>query len=266
MNCQEIREQLDSALDNQVGVSAQAGVDRNAELVAHVESCADCRVLYEEHLLIESALAVWTPRRPEVDLSDRVIEAARQEDLISSSGSVVGSKVATVDPRVARVSSDDKPVVRAASDTSPTNHNIWPTVVTVALVLVAVAIVFREKPSNIAKNGDTPEQSVPDGSPELFAKPQEQVADISHLVADAQSAWQGITSRVSHQTSGFSVFVPDLKNELGIADVMGSSDESSDSATPDNNSDQPATTKPSAVDKAFEFLFDKAEPAGTRTI
>ena len=173
MNCQEIREQLDSALDNQVSVSAEAGVDRNAELVAHVESCADCRVLYEEHLLIESALAVWTPRRPEVDLSDRVIEAARQEGLISSNGSVVGSKVATVDPRVARLSSDDKPVVRAASDASPTNHSIWPTVVTVALVLVAVAIVFREKPSNIAKNGDTPEQSVPDGSPELFAKPQE---------------------------------------------------------------------------------------------
>ena len=124
----------------------------------------------------------------------------------------------------------------------------------------------EEKSGNMANNDNTPEQSVPDSSPELFEKPQEQVADIGHLVADAQSAWQGIKSRVSHQASGFSVFVPDLKNELGISEMVGSPDDDPDSSSPSNNVEPSGSTQPSAVDKAFEFLFDKAEPAGTRTI
>ena len=267
MNCQEVREQLDAALDEQRVVSGQTDVARDADVVAHAESCPDCRVLYEEHLLIESALALWTPRRPDVDLTDRVIEAARREGLISSNGSAVAAEVSRAVPRAGRLNSDDGPVVRAATEATPAaGRSIWPTVVTVALVLVAVAIVFQERPVNIAQNEITPQQSVPGSPPELSENPQDQVADIGHLVADAQSAWRGITSRVSHQASGFSVFVPNLKNELGIADVIGSSDDSSDSTSPNDDAERQESTKPSAVDKAFEFLFDKAEPAGTLTI
>lgn len=267
MNCQEVREQLDAALDEQRVVSGQTDVARDADVVAHAESCSDCRVLHEEHLLIGSALAVWTPRRPDVDLTDRVMEAARREGLISTNGSADAAEISHAVPRAGRLNSDDGPVVRAATEATPVAaRSIWPTVVTVALVLVAVAIVFREKPVNIAQDESTPQQSVPDSPPDLSENPQEQVADIGHLVADAQSAWRGITSRVSHQASGFSVFVPNLKNELGIADVIGSSDDSSDSASPNDDFERQESTKPSAVDKAFEFLFDKAEPAGTLTI
>jgi negative regulator of sigma E activity len=242
MNCQKIREQLDAALDEQRVISSQANDPRHVEVLSHVESCSDCRVLYEEHLLIGTALAAWVPQRPNVDLTDRVIDAARQEGLVSTVRSVVRPSPA---------------------ESSPQGRNIWPTIATVALVLVAVAIVFRENPGTIAVNDPAQEQVVPDQPPELFQQPQDQVADISHLVADAQSAWQGITSRVSHQASGFSVFVPDLKNELGISDDLNSapdSDDSRDDAVPRKS------TEPSAVEKAFEFLFKDDDSAGTLTI
>jgi hypothetical protein len=273
MNCQEVREQLDAALDDQRVVSGQFDVVRDADVVAHAESCPDCRVLYDEYLLIESALAVWVPRRPAVDLTDRVIEAARREGLISSTGSAVSGKVDEVGkvdgavPRAGRLTSGDEPVFLAATEETPAaGRNVWPTLVTVALVLAAVAIVFREKPGTIAHREKTPQPSVPDSPPGLLDPRQDQVADIGHLVADAQSAWRGIASRVSHQASGFSVFVPNLTSELGIADVIGSADDNSGSASPDDDAQRQETSQPSAVDKAFEFLFDKAEPAGTLTI
>lgn len=265
MNCQEIREHLDAALDDQRVISSQANDPRHAEVLSHVESCPNCRVHYEEHLVIGMALAAWVPKRPAVDLTDRVIAAARQEGLVSSNDSAVAgtfdcTSMGDADPRVGTLGSDAGVVVPPSADnTSPQGRNIWPTVVTVALVLMAVAIVFREKPGTVAIKDPAPEHLVP----ELFRPPQDQVADISHLVADAQSAWQGITSRVSHQASGFSVFVPDLKDELGISDDQNSapdSNNSTDDAVPQTS------PNPSAVEKAFEFLFKDDDSSGTLTI
>lgn len=269
MNCQKIREQLDAALDDQRVISSQTNAPRHPEVLLHIESCSDCRVLYEEHLVIGTALAGWVPQRPAVDLTDRVIDAARQEGLVSSNGSTVAgtfdsSSMGDADPRVGRLDSDAGVVVRPDADnTAPQGRNSWPTIVTVALVLMAVAIVFREKPGTVADNNPAPEQLVPEQPPELFQPPQDQVADVSHLVADAQSAWQGITSRVSHQASGFSVFVPDLKDDLGISNDLKSatdSDNSIDDAVPRKSSE------PSAVEKAFEFLFKDDDSSGTLTI
>lgn len=273
MNCQEVREQLEAALDDQRVVSGQTDVARDAGVVSHAESCPDCRVLYEEHLLIESALAVWTPRRPAVDLTDRVIEAARQEGLISSNGSAVGAEVGDADLRVGQLGSDDSPYVvtsseasNDASDFMRRRSTILAAATTAVLILLAAFIVFREGQNQMAKDERPAEQLFPDRQPQLLDDSQDQVADIGHLVADAQSAWRGITSRVSHQASGFSVFVPDLKNELGISDVMESSDGTPGSASPDEDDESQNSTRPSAVEKAFEFLFDDAESGNTRTI
>ncbi|MGZ0162428.1 MAG: hypothetical protein ACKVII_00845 [Planctomycetales bacterium] len=272
MNCQEVREQLDAALDDQRVVSGQTKVARDADVVAHAESCPDCRVLYEEHLLIESALAVWTPRRPAVDLTDRVIEAARQEGLISSNGSAVAADVGSADLRVGQLGSDDCPYLftaalpRTRMFDAPSRLQILAAATTAVLILLAAFIVFREGQNQIAKDERPAQQLSPDRQTQQLVEPHDQVADIGHLVADAQSAWRGITSRVSHQASGFSVFVPDLKNELGISDVMESPERTPGSVNPDNDDESQKSTRPSAVEKAFEFLFDDAESGNTRTI
>jgi len=276
MNCQEVREQLDAALDEQRVVSGQTNVDRDADVVAHAESCPDCRVLYEEHLLIESALTVWTPRRPAVDLTDRVIEAAREEGLISSNGSAVAADVGNAELRVGQLGSDDSPYLFTAAlprtglfDTPSrlqSRLQILATATTAVLLLLAAFIVFREGQNQMAKDERPAQQLSPDRQLRQLVEPQDQVADIGHLVADAQSAWQGITSRVSHQASGFSVFVPDLKNELGISDMMESPERAPGSVNPDNDEESQKSTRPSAVEKAFEFLFDEAGSGNTRTI
>jgi hypothetical protein len=105
----------------------------------------------------------------------------------------------------------------------------------------------------------------PEQQPRLLDGPEDQLADISHLVADAQSAWRGITSRVSHQASGFGVFVPDLKSELGISSDSELLEPGSETENPGSDVEKRESTEPSAVEKAFEFLFDN-ESAGTLTI
>lgn len=274
MNCQTFREQLDVALDERCAVSNQAdSADAGgADVIAHAESCADCRLLYEEHVLIEAALAAWMPLRTAFDLTDRVIEAAREEGLISSNGTSVAAEVAGASLHTSLLNSDHLPVVdQVLSSAAPARRSIWPTLVTVALVLVAVAIVFRRKPDDIDQPEYTiealqPRQLFPNQQPGPLDESQDQVADISHLVADAQSAWQGITSRVSHQASGLKVFVPDLKNELGISGVAESLDMDPDASDPDGDPESPDSSEPSAVEKAFDFLFDDAESVGIRTI
>lgn len=268
MNCKTFREQLDAALDERRAVSGRAS-SADADVLAHAESCADCRVLYEEHVLIETALAAWKPLQAAFDLTDRVIEAAREEGLISSNGATE-----VVGPRLhdGLLNSDHGPVVaQESSSRAPARRSIWPTLVTISLVLVAVAIVFRRKPENIDQpesivEESQPQELFPDRQPEPLDGSQDQIADISHLVADAQSAWQGITSRFSHQANSLKVFVPDLKSELGISGVAESLNLEPKAFDPDGDPDSSTPTEPSAVEKAFEFLFDDAESAGTRTI
>lgn len=247
MNCREFREQLGAALDERRVVSVQRDSAGIAEVGAHAESCADCRSLYEEHLLIETALAAWKPRRPVVDLTERVIETAHQEGLVASASASSGEETVVVQESTSKI---------------PPGRNVWATVVTVALVLVAVAIVIREKPGAVVKQDKPPQPLFPD---ENQQESQDQLADIGHLVADAQSAFRGITTRVSHQASGFSVFVPDLKDDLGISGVADSLETTPDSSSTDTDSDPRSSSEPSAVEKAFEFLFDDGA-GGTQTI
>lgn len=267
MNCQEFCEQLDAALDERRMVSRQTGSAGetsapNAEIIAHAESCPDCQLLYEEHVLIETALAAWMPLRTAFDLTDRVIEAAREEGLISSNS----SSMPDAGPAIEVLDSDRSAAVAPENVSElPARRNIWATVVTVALVLAAVTLVFRERSGNVVKQDKTPLPFSPNSQPEQLNEPQDQLADIGHLVADAQSAWQGITSRVSHQASGFSVFVPNLTDDLGISDVTGSLETAPEATDPNDRSEPAEPMEPSAVEKAFEFLFDD-EPGSTQTI
>lgn len=266
MNCQQFREQLDTALDERRRVFSSMNSPEITDAVAHAASCADCRAVYEEHVLLETALTAWKPEQLSVDVTDRVIEAARREGLISSNGSTVPIEVLqngapTALTNFPQNSVTDLPVPTGSLD----RRSIWPTVVTVALVLLAVLIVFREKPGGIVKQDQTPEPLFPDPQPQGLGESQDQLADIGDLVADAQSAWQGITSQVTHQASGLSVFVPDLKKELGISDVTDSSATPTDESSSNESSEPRRSSKPSAVEKAFQFLFDNAEPAGSRT-
>lgn len=259
MNCQEFREQLDAALDEQRVVSTQTGA---VGISAHVESCAECRVLYEEHLLIGAAVAAWKPRRPVVDLTDRVIEATREAGLISSNSSVDTVEVAVAEPIAGKPRTDDSPFAFASTPArsglfdTPGRLRVLSVAASLVLVFGALTVVFYKQAIQFAGDEKKTEQLLPDQQPRQLDKSQDQLADIGHLVADAQSAWRGITSRVSHQASGFSVFVPDLKDDLGIPGVTDSLEISPEPPGSKDDSGSRQSAEPSAVEKAFEFLFD----------
>ena len=276
MNCHEFQAQLDLAIDQRRAVSADSGVLRDADAVAHTESCADCSQLYDEYLLIETALVAWKPRRPMVDLSDRVIETARAEGLISSNGFVVHKSVRAgvavvgrsdgerqCDDQLQSRGSQQLTVDRGERAGAPVGRSVWPTIVTVALVLIAVAIVFRDQPKQIADDKGPPRSVFPDTQSDELNESQDQVADLGHLIADAQSAWLGITRRASHRASGLGVFIPNLNAELGITGSPELHQGVPEESTPDGEGQ---SAEPSAVERTFDFLFDRTDSSESQTI
>lgn len=272
MNCQKIREQLDAALDQRRSALSHPNTPEATAIMAHVTSCSSCQALYEEYVLIETALETWKPRRMTVDLTDRVLESARREGLLSSNGSTESIRPVDIElqsaPGVFRQSTASSHSLSTGSPVpagSPDRRSIWPAVVTVALVLLAVVVVFREKPGSIVKQNRPSRPLFPDPQHRQRDDSPDQFADIGHLVADARSAWQGITSRVSHQASGLSVFVPDLTDELGIPDVSDSLTAPLEDTVPNDDPDPQRSSEPSAVEKAFQFLFEDAESSESQT-
>jgi hypothetical protein len=62
------------------------------------------------------------------------------------------------------------------------------------------------------------------------------------------------------------VFVPDLKNELGISGDADSAEQDRETNSLDRDVDSQNQSEPSAVDRAFEFLFKDDDSLGTLTI
>lgn len=255
MNCQEFQESLERSVDERRPLrSPDAAVDNLID--DHVAECSQCAKLLEQHLLLEAALTEWKPRKRSIDLGDRVLTAVLA-DRDGTAGTAGGD--------------EPKPAVSPSVEVSP-RANFWPTVVTVALVLLAVAVVFRDRPNQVAddRTKDSPTESpLFPREPEEKLDDQEQLADLSHLIADAQSAWYGIASRASSRASGLSVFVPDLDSGLGITDVslpLASPTEETPDTPQEASGSSSESSEPSAVEKTFHFLFDQATPAGTRTI
>lgn len=241
MNCTEFQSQMDRSLEERCPLDETA-------LGGHAASCADCRPLWEDWLLLERAIGQWNQRGDVLDseLTDRVIEAARREGLVSSDG------VPVADAPVVNA-----PVVQPNAESSH-RRSIWPLLVTAALVLLAVLIVFREKPNQVAhQQPEAPGEptrlvTIPDRLPVPdIALPEEQ-PDLNHVLADARSAWKLLTQRAAAQASDLRVFVPDIRSDIGL--------EAESETQPEDDPENGVLPMPlpDGVNRAFDFLFEAA--------
>lgn len=237
MNCELFQNEIERAIDER---APSASVSAN--LAGHADSCETCRSAWQDFLLLESALASWT-EPVEVDLVDRVVAATLKKDQFTRI-------VREGEPQETSSKSERYPA---------TSRRTWLTVATVATVLLGAAFVFRTGPDQTADDDSpVPAPSHSPFEPEL--NEDDQYAGVDELLASTRSAWEGIASKAVNQANGLSVFVPDLKSDLGLpgSDISTDPEGPSPEESPDGDS-----LIPSEVDRAFDFLLDVSSDVTT---
>ena len=229
MNCIEFRNALEDSVDcRQLADSAGQ--------CEHAQNCVECRGLWDEFLLLEAAIADWKPRTINVDLTDRVLAA------MSITRDVVPSESTTATTLT---------ILSREAQSEP-RRSAWPLVTTIALVLLAVVVVLRDRLAEheVVKTVPIPRDQL------AVAQPSETVADLSDLVSDAQTAWRGLADSTVRRARELKVFVPSLRAaaEMEAGSPM-ERDETDDSIAP----------VPAEFRRAFEFFFNAAQSENSQT-
>ena len=88
----------------------------------------------------------------------------------------------------------------------------------------------------------------------------DQYAGVDELIESTRSAWEGIASKAASQASGLSVFVPDLKTDLGLPE----SEEPEPEEPPEVevNGQEPSLI-PGEINRAFDFILDVSDVTTT---
>ncbi len=79
MNCTEFEDRLHEHFDASRSRGARLGAGASADLAEHAGQCEACRALYERFQFLADCLGVWREQIPEVDLTEAVIAAHRQQ-------------------------------------------------------------------------------------------------------------------------------------------------------------------------------------------
>lgn len=225
MTCEQFREHLDEALETRR--------TPDDSVRQHAAGCPACGSQWDDWSLLEAAIRDWRSRSsPTVDLTDRIVAALQVPDGTTRS----------VEPD--------------GNQTWRRQAGFWSALVTVSLVVIAVVIVLRDAPRNVARAPN--EKSAPQTVPESLLAPREQqVADIRVLLSDAGAAWYGLARQAAAQAEDLRVFVPDLTSDLGLS---GSQDQSGSepAASPASPEDEEQAPPPGRLKRAIDYLFETA--------
>ena len=237
MNCSEFRNALEDSVDGRQLAESLSPCE-------HAQTCVECRGLWDEFLLLEAAIADWKPRTINADLTDRVLAtmASTQEVVVPATTLTILSREAGSNPR----------------------RSAWPLVTTIALVLVAVVVVLRDRSAErevVTTNPDPGRQLA-------VAQPIESVADLSDLLSDAQSAWRGLADSTVRRAREMQVFVPSIRAaaemEAGSPTETDEPSKTGEPSTTDETDDNIAPV-PTEFRRAFEFFFNAAQPENSQT-
>lgn len=232
MNCTQFQQQLEAAVDNRQ-------LAQSPELSEHTTTCFSCRELWDEYLLLETAIAQWRGTRLDLDLTDRVLAAYRAERATAPVAIMTSNQTTTPPPSESQVT-----LVRVPTPASGTRW--WPMLIP-AIAALALAVMVL-----ISREGSRERQVVqPDIKPSM---PPEELADLSEIVDDAKSAWLGLARSTADRTRGLSVFIPSLRSAPG--DEAPSPPMDVDMLEDMHPGLKPV---PDEFRRAFEFLIDAAQ-------
>ncbi len=265
MNCDEFQKQLEAAIDRQLDGGSGANADREsvmAALEAHATGCETCRESWQDFVLLERAVADWRTRPRTLQLSSDFTERVLREAFAAGlrPDETASTSAGQTKPAPVRTSGTTASVTR-----EPKPLRAWEILVTVALVLIAVLVVFRDGGNQIVQDDSKPNPSSPFDSPT-----DNELVDLSDLLSDAKIVLSSLTERASEKAGGFRVFVPDVTNSFtldgGVSPaaipapertLQVDDDSSSDSESDNSNSD--------GFRRALDFLFEAAGPTDQQT-
>ena len=265
MTCDEFQKQLEAAIDRQLDGDSSADADREAVMAgleAHATDCETCRDHWQDFILLERAVADWRaqPRTPQLssDFTERVLREAfdaglRSDETASTSAGLTKPAPVSTSGTTASVTREPKPI------------RAWEILVTVALVLIAVLVVFRDGGNQIAENDVEDSQSSPFETP-----PDNEVVDLSDLLSDARIVLSSLTETASEKAGGFRVFVPDVTNSFTLdsgasptaVSPLERTPQVDDDSLPDSGSDDSSS---GGFRRALDFLFEATGPTDQQT-
>jgi len=277
MNCDEFQTLLEAAIDRQLdgdsglkrdsdlGRDSVADTDRQtvmAELEAHATGCETCRERWQDFVLLERAVTDWRAqlRTPQLsgEFTERVLLEVRAAGLPSDEAASLGTDETKTVPLETR---------RAAASTArePKPIRAWEILVTVALVLIAVLVVFHDGNDQLANNDVEKSPTAP-----FETSPDDELVDLSDLLSDARIVLSSLTERASQKAGGFRVFVPDVSNsftlERDASSTTAPAIEPETRPVDDGSSDSdPDDSGHDGFRRALDFLFEATGPPDQQT-
>ncbi len=275
MTCDEFQKQIEDAIDRRLDGEqlAESCAADGHDLESHTAGCAACRERWLEFQLLERAVSEWreSQRTPQLsdEFTDRVLRELKASEPESerTAGATAGLPSSAVSEarNTAGQASSGTRVRPEAGNLSPKPIRAWEIVVTVALVLVAVFVVFRGDGNQIAQDDSVPEQPGP-----FDDRDTEEVADLTDLLSDARMALSSITERASEKAGRFRVFVPDVSSGLGFEGSslapLNNQPSVNDNDVPEPEDDGSGIDDESGrLKRALDFLFEVAGPTDQQT-
>jgi hypothetical protein len=176
MNCHEFQKRLETAAEQQISVATEAAI-------SHARSCAnsECRMRWEQSLLMERALAGWRGVRPPIDVTDRVVQEWRPElrghrhvDFVRSSASRTPS-----------------PVGRAAG-------KAWPAITVTAVLCAAVLSLTVARPEPVATTSRPENTASLVSTAPVQAGPTETPASTDPVLQDMGRSYVGLVQNATY--------------------------------------------------------------------
>lgn len=203
MNCSEFEKELEQLVETR-------GESLPEPALAHLERCADCRLLHREHQLINIAIAKWRP----VEIPASLLESVMNQ---------------VIDERLSR------PIPAAPSAAS---RRGWFPVAAIACLLVIIGVGIGLRPDSndptLAQNGNPPPlRSGPDRG-----APVEVATSMAAVLDDLTTEYRGLAADTTATARELAVVIPTAPaipwGDLSVSNIASKStvvDQDPESAT-----------------------------------
>ncbi|MGE3316786.1 MAG: hypothetical protein AB7O26_16835 [Planctomycetaceae bacterium] len=238
--CREFQRALDEAIELRQPPPAA--------LPDHAAHCESCRSRWDEYLVLEEAIPLWTAAVPPVDFADAILSELANDEINVSAGDH------RAEPVVASIVTND--AVRGGAVRADRRSGDWYVTAAVAASLLIGTLVFYSSQPREQQVADSPPIQVPELRLNNVNLPEQ--PEYTVLVQEAGSAYLELASDAASAIKDSAVL---LSTASQVADSTPKPDRESPSWIRKVGSNLEPIT--SDVENAMDFLFKAPPPEPT---